>query len=124
MNSAIFLNIVPSYKIWFSTPEGKGILGDGKWRILKKIDECGSLMKACEELGITYRHTWNDLRKIEKQLGFSLLDSSRGGSEGGNTRLTEEGSRLVRAFDHFHERMDKIMEAEFSALHKELNPEE
>lgn len=116
-----FLNIVPSYKIWFSTPEGKGILGDGKWKILKKIEECGSLVKACEELGITYRHTWNDLRKIEKQLGFPLLDSSRGGAEGGSTQLTSEGKRLIKAFDQFHERMDRIMNEEFHKMVSGLN---
>jgi len=108
-----FSNIVPEYKVWLSTPEGDGILGDGKWKILRKIEECGSLVQACEELGITYRRTWNDLKKIEKQLGFRILETVRGGAEGGSTRLTEDGIRLIQAFDHFHKRVDRIMKAEF-----------
>ena len=108
-----YSNIQPSYKIWLSTPEGAGILGDGKWKILEKIAECGSLVQACEELGITYRRTWNDLKKIEKQLGFRLLETSRGGAEGGSTQLTAEGVRLIKAFQHFHQRVDKIMQKEF-----------
>jgi len=116
-----FENLKVEYKIWFSSPQGEGILGDGKWKILKKIDECGSLVSACENMGITYRHTWNDLRKIEKMLGFQLLETVRGGQEGGSTRLSEEGRRLVKAFDVFHERMDNIMQQEFTNLIEDLN---
>ena len=34
-----FENLRPEYKIWFSSLQGDGILGDGKWKILKKIDD-------------------------------------------------------------------------------------
>ena len=78
-------------------------------------------MQACEDLGITYRHTWNDLRKIETMLGFKLLETSRGGADGGGTRLTEDGIRLISAFDHFHQRMDSIMKQEFNLFLGELN---
>ncbi|HPT14115.1 MAG TPA: LysR family transcriptional regulator [Bacteroidales bacterium] len=116
-----YQNIIPDYKIWFSTPGGRGILGDGKWKILKKIDECGSLVKACEELGITYRRTWNDLKKIENLLGFELLETTRGGQEGGSSKLTPEGQKLVAAFNRFHQKMDKLMTDEFRKLLDELN---
>jgi len=116
-----FENLKPEYKIWFSSLEGDGILGDGKWKILKKIDECGSLVGACEQMGITYRRTWNDLRKIEKMLGFNLLETIRGGQEGGSTTLSPEGRRLVKSFDAFHQRMDKIMQKEFVKLIDVLN---
>ena len=116
-----FENLNPEYKIWFSSLEGNGVLGDGKWKILKMIDECGSLVGACEQLGITYRRTWNDLRKIEKMLGFHLLETIRGGPDGGSTRLSAEGSRLVKSFDAFHQRMDKIMNKEFARLLDDLN---
>jgi molybdate transport repressor ModE-like protein len=115
-----FSDINPEYKVWFSTPDGKGILGDGKWKILKTIEACGSLVQACEELNITYRRTWNDLKKIEQQLGFKLLETARGGADGGSTHLTPEGIKLIKAFDHFHQRMDKIMKVEFDKFLAEL----
>lgn len=116
-----FENLKPEYKIWFSSYKGDGILGDGKWKILKQIDECGSLVGACEKMGITYRRTWNDMRKIEKMLGFQLLQTTRGGDEGGSTKLSPEGLRLVKSFDEFHHRMDKIMQKEFKRLLENLN---
>jgi len=114
-------NIQFNYKIWLSTPEGKGIMGDGKWKILKAIEEHGSLKAATEALGLTYRRTWGDLKEIEEALGFALLDKSRGGKEGGNTTLTSEGKNLVRAFDQFHDKIDSVIEEAFVEFRQKLN---
>jgi len=118
-----FDKLRPEYKVWFSTLDGKGVLGDGKWKILKQVDECGSLVGACEKLGITYRRTWNDLRKIEKMLGFNLLETVRGGQEGGSSKLSVDGEKLVKAFDTFHSRVDKLMQKELVKLVEILNEE-
>lgn len=115
-----YANIHPEYKIWLATEGGAGVLGDGKWKILKAIREAGSLAAACESLGITYRRTWNDLKKVEKMLGFALLEKSRGGQDGGHTVLTAEGVKLVSAFDEFHASMDTLMQQEFSKLLNQL----
>jgi len=108
------------YKIWLSDKSGTGILGDGKWRILKLIDQKGSLKAACDELGWTYRRTWGNLKKIEDFFGFPLLDKHRGGNERGSMALTEEGKRLVRAFDHFHETVDHTIQEGFQKFMEEL----
>ena len=112
--------IKPEYKIWLSTETGEGIMGDGKWQILKAIEKTGSLMAATELLGLTYRRTWGDLKKIEEQLGFQLLDKSRGGKDGGTSSLTPEGKRLVAAFDHLHERMDGVIQIAFKDFIREI----
>lgn len=120
MDKEKYENLRLHYKIWFTDENGAGLLGDGKWKILKAIDETGSLTAACEKLGITYRRTWNDLKKIEERLGFCLLEKNRGGADGGSTCLTIEGHRLITAFDHFHEKMDLLMQEHFKALISEL----
>lgn len=98
--------------MWIETADGEGILGDGKWQILKAVEREGSLTAACNTLGLTYRRTWGDLKKIEEQLGFPLLNKSRGGKEGGTSELSEQGKKLVRAFDQFHKEVDdRISEA-------------
>jgi molybdate transport system regulatory protein len=118
-----YMDIRPEYKIWLATEDGVGVLGDGKWKILKAIDQTGSLMAACESLGLTYRRTWNDLKKVESILGFALLEKSRGGQAGGHSSLTPDGMRLVRAFNQFHARMDALMQKEFDQLLDELADE-
>jgi molybdate transport system regulatory protein len=109
-----------NFKIWLSTPSGKGIMGDGKWQILKAIDQHGSLRAACKALGLTYRRTWGDLKAIEEEFGFPLLEKSRGGAEGGKTELTPEGKTLVRAFDTFHTKVDLVMDEAFKEFRKNL----
>jgi molybdate transport system regulatory protein len=108
------------YKIWLSDRRNNGILGDGKWRILKLIDEKGSLKAACKELGYTYRRTWGNLKKIEDFFGFPLLEKHRGGTEGGSMMLTEEGKKLVKAFDKFHEAVDSVIQKGFEEFIENL----
>lgn len=101
------------YKIWLADADGNGILGDGKWRMLKLIGEKGSLKAACDELGYTYRRTWGNIKKIEDFFGFPLLEKHRGGAEGGSMNLTEEGKLLVKAFNKFHSNADAMIQKGF-----------
>jgi molybdate transport system regulatory protein len=108
------------YKIWLSDESDQGILGDGKWKVLKLIDEKGSIKAACDELGWTYRRTWGNLKRIEEFFGFPLLDKFRGGSEGGMTKLTPEGRKLVQAFDRFHSTVDQTITKGFGNMLNDL----
>ncbi len=83
-----------NYKIWLSTEDEQGILGDGKWQILKAIEKHGSLKAATKALKITYRRTWGDLKKIKEMLGFSILEKERGGKDGGKSSLTLKAGNL------------------------------
>lgn len=108
------------YKIWMADEKEEGILGDGKWKMLKLIEEKGSIKAACDALGYTYRRTWGNLRKIEKFFGFPLLEKHRGGSDGGRTMLTPEGRKLVKAFDTFHYNIDNHIQQGFEKFIEDL----
>lgn len=112
--------IILQHKMWLETGEGEGILGDGKWQILKAVENEGSLSAACQKLGLTYRRTWGDLKKIEQQLGFPLLNKTRGGKEGGMSELSEQGKSLVEAFDMFHKDVDEKISRAFEAFREKL----
>ncbi len=120
MENAKFRHLKPQYKIWLETVDQKGVLGDGKYQLLKAIDETGSLKAAMEQLGLSYRKTWDNLRQIEERLGFPILETSRGGAEKGNTCLTEDGKRIVRAFDRFHTSADASIRQALETFMKDL----
>jgi len=122
--TAIAKDIKLDYKIWLAGSSGNGILGDGKWRMLKLIAEKGSLKAACDELGYTYRRTWGNIKKIEDFFGFALLEKQRGGAEGGSMSLTEEGKLLVKAFDRFHSDADAVIQKGFNDFLNELSGKE
>jgi molybdate transport repressor ModE-like protein len=113
-------NLKLNYKIWLESSDRKGILGDKKCELLKAIDETGSLNDAMKKLNLTYRKTWDNLRKIERELGFPLIKPTRGGADGGNTVLTAEGKILIQAFDKFHSEYDQIIQQGFEKILNDL----
>lgn len=113
-------SIEPRCKIWFSTADIKGVMGDGKFKLLQAIDECGSLRAAAEKLKISYRKAWGDLKKCETGLGLQLIEKVRGGSKGGATRLTEKGHALLTAYERFRSDIDTQIEASFNTFIKDI----
>lgn len=109
-----------NYKIWLETKEHVGILGDKKCELLKAIAETGSLNEAMKRLNLSYRKTWDNLRKIETELGFALIKPTRGGADGGSTVLTLEGKIIIAAFEQFHKEYDAIIEEGFNRILSDL----
>ena len=116
-------NLRLNYKIWLETSGQVGVLGDKKCELLRAIDETGSLNEAMKKLGLTYRKTWDNLKKIEHELGFPLIIPTRGGAEGGSTVLTSEAKIMIRAFEKFHAQYDQIIELGFETILNDLKKE-
>jgi molybdate transport system regulatory protein len=113
-------NLHLNYKIWLETTGNIGVLGDKKCELLRAIDETGSLNDAMKKLGLTYRKTWDNLRKIEQELGFPLIKPTRGGAEGGSTVLTLEARIIIAAFEKFHEEYDLVIQKGFEVIINDL----
>ncbi len=88
------------WRIWIEK-DGKPVLGKGGAKILRAIEEKGSISKACEELGMSYRFVWNYLRRMEEALGDAVVEKERGGIERGGTKLTPLGKELLRTYEKF-----------------------
>lgn len=108
------------FKIWLETDQHESVLGDGKWLLLKTIEETGSLKRAMKQLGLSYRKTWDNLNKIESTLGFELIERQRGGISGGKSTLSPRGKKIVEIFDRFHNDYDVQLEAYLNKLAEEL----
>ena len=116
-------NLRLNYKIWLETSGNIGVLGDKKCELLRAIDETGSLNEAMKKLGLTYRKTWDNLKKIEHELGFPLIKPTRGGVDGGSTVLTREAKIMIRAFEKFHIQYDTIIQNGFETILSDLKQE-
>jgi len=84
-------------KIWIEA-DGRNIIGEGRFELFRKIHELGSLRAAAGELGISYRHAWGQIRKLEDRLGLKLVDHRVGGPGGGGTVLTDTAKTLLACF--------------------------
>ena len=88
-------------KLFLSTETVEGVLGEGKWRLLKAVQRYGSIQGAAESLGRSYRKAWGDIKRAEQGLGRALVMKSRGGAQGGSTVLTGFGESLLVAWDKY-----------------------
>ncbi|MDG6225347.1 MAG: LysR family transcriptional regulator [Candidatus Thermoplasmatota archaeon] len=88
---------------------GRGVVGKGRITLLKLIEERGSLRKAAMDMGMSYRNAWGVIRHIEEQLDIRMVESSRGGANGGRTRLTYEARKMIDEYDSARERVDKAL---------------
>lgn len=105
--------ILYQYKIWLTSPDGEGIMGNGKLRLLKTIDQLKSIRAAAIHLNISYRKAWGDLRSLEQLLDTKMLNKVRGGATGGNSLLTEDAKKLVKAFDQLNKNVEKLLKKEY-----------
>ena len=109
-----------NYKFWIETESGSPILGEGKWKLLKAIEETGSLKDAAEKMGFAYRQTWENLKNIEERLGFRIIEKSRGGEKGGQTVLTEKGRQIVAFFDRLYQETEPELQKKFAGMINDL----
>ena len=84
-------------KLWF-TENGKTVMGTGRAELLRTIDEEHSLRKASSKLGISYKHAWIMLKKMNEALGEPATTTVRGGKDQG-TFLTDLGRRLLAEYE-------------------------
>ena len=61
-------------KFWIEN-KGEVVLGGGKTALLLAVDRLGSIQRAAEEFGMSYRHAWGAIKKIEQRAGFKILDT-------------------------------------------------
>jgi len=70
------------FKVWLEKG-GEVVVGNGKVGLLKMIADLGSIQKAADNLGMSYRHAWGMIQKIEKRSGIKFVETQVGGREGG-----------------------------------------
>lgn len=64
--------------------------------ILRAVAEHGSLRKATQALGVSYRYAWGLVKRVEEELGTPLLVRKVGGAYGGGAALTPAAEDLLR----------------------------
>jgi molybdate transport system regulatory protein len=93
-------NVEPRLKLWIEL-DGRVVLSAYRARLLRLIEETGSLAEAAERMQLSYRRAWGKIRDVEGILGVRLVQSDTGGAGGGGSRLTPEAADLLRRYEAF-----------------------
>ena len=105
------LNLVPDYKLWFER-DGEYIFGPGAYAILKSVHEEGTITEGAKKLKMSYRYAWGVIKKIEKKLGITLLETYKGGTEGGGgARVTESGLKLMEMYSNINTAFNDVLKS-------------
>jgi len=100
-------------KVWLEF-HGQPFLGDGRYRLLRAVERCGSINAAAGELGLSYRKAWAQLRQMEEHAPFPLLVMNKGGKGGGSTQLTAEARALLQRYASLKEGLNRLVDEKFA----------
>ena len=94
--------------------------GPGPRQLLLGVKSRGSVLEACQAIGVSYSKGRKMIRNMEKELGFQLVDRVQGGSNGGSARLTEKGERFLECFSAYEQDVKEYAGQIFNRYFQEL----
>ena len=105
------ITLLPDYKLWFER-DGEYIFGSGAYAILKSVYEEGTITQGAKKLRMSYRYAWGVIKKIEKKLGITLVETFKGGTNGGGgARVTESGLKLMELYSSINNAFHDVLES-------------
>lgn len=102
----------PHFNIWLEE-DGDVVFSIWRMRLLRAVDEHGSISAAAEALGVPYRVAWQKINEMESRLGESLVETQTGGSHGGGATLTPAAVAWLDRFDRFVRDLDQLIDDRF-----------
>jgi len=74
------------------------MLGPGKAELLERIRDTGSISAAGREMQMSYKRAWMLVEEMNAIFREPLVDSTRGGPNGGGARLTGAGQEVLAQY--------------------------
>ena len=88
-------------RIVFLDDDGEKFFGEGPARLLRGIQDKGSLRASAHAMEMAYTKALNLIRHAEKTLGFPLVIRTAGGKSGGGSYLTKEGKEWLEKYESY-----------------------
>jgi len=109
------------YTVSMQNADGDIVLDDENFRLLSLLKQTQSISRAAKELPISYRKAWGKLKTLEEKMGFPIIIKSRGGEKGGKTQLTEDGLRLINAYEDLYDNFNRQVKELTKEFFKKIN---
>lgn len=105
--------IRPRVKLWVEC-EGESFLCGGLCRILRAVDDAGSIKHAAAEVGRSYRSIWSRIKQAEQALGHPLVETQVGGADGRRSSLTPLAKELLEQFESLRDEVGHLVDEVFA----------
>ena len=100
-----------STRITFFDEQGEKFFGEGPARLLRGVEEQGSLRAAAMTMGMAYTKAMKLVKQAEASLGYPLIARTTGGKDGGGSILTPEGKRWLLTYEAYRDACVKSNQA-------------
>ena len=107
-------------KITIVDDNGDKFFGEGPCRLMRAIEETGSLRGAAMSMGMAYTKALKLIENAERALGFPLTTRVTGGRSGGGSRITPEGKEWLIRYEQYRD----ACKAANAKLYLEFFPEQ
>lgn len=88
-------------RIIFVDDQEEKFFGEGPYRLLRGVEETGSLRASAMQMGMAYTKALKLLKHAENALGCKLTMRTAGGRDGGGSRLTPEGEEWLNRYEAY-----------------------
>jgi molybdate transport system regulatory protein len=102
--------------------DGAAKLGHGKVRLLEMIALHGSISKAAEASGMSYRRAWLLVDEVNRSFAEPAVTSQPGGKGGGGAQLTEFGRALIELYRGIEADANRVLAKRLLAFGTQLQP--
>ncbi|HBI16366.1 MAG TPA: ModE family transcriptional regulator [Desulfobulbaceae bacterium] len=96
-------------RLWLEGRDGT-FLGYGRVVLLERIRDCGSISQAAKSMDMSYKHSWDLLDSMNRQTGQKLVETVRGGKQGGGASLTPAGEKAIATFWRFYRKFKLFLD--------------
>lgn len=103
------------FRFWINL-KGEKLLGKGRVELLELIEKHGSILKASQEMKMSYRQAWQMVKEMNERVETPLVEKFMGGKSGGGARLTQAGKEAVKQYHEFEERISQMIEKELETF--------
>lgn len=102
-------------RLWIEVNQNV-LLGEGRVKLLKAIQETGSLSKAAKHQKMSYKKAWQMIDSVNKSGKQAIVETSIGGQGGGGATVTAYGIKLMDAFERINKNCWDFLDQELSKL--------
>ncbi|CAA7611680.1 Molybdenum-pterin-binding protein MopA [Candidatus Terasakiella magnetica] len=82
-------------------------VGRDRIALLEAVAEQGSITKAAQAVGLSYKAAWDALNAVNNLLPRPAVTAQTGGRHGGGAVVTEDGKALIAAFHLLEDRLSR-----------------
>ena len=107
-------------RVIFLDEKDQKFFGEGPCRLLRGVNETGSLRASALRMGMSYTKALKLLNHAESALGCRLTMRIAGGKDGGGSSLTPEGEEWLKRYEAYR---DACMQAN-QRLYQEFFPDQ